>query len=52
MRIRFQDERGATLVELGVMLTPGPTVTVVVALLPSESLTVTMSVTLPVAPAV
>jgi hypothetical protein len=44
--------RGATLVALGVMLSPPPTEMLAVALLPSESVTVTTSVALGVGPAV
>ena len=45
--------RGATLVALGLMLSPPwPTETLAVALLPSESVTVTTSVALGVGPAV
>ncbi len=43
--------RGATVAALGLIVTPAPTVTVALALLPSESVTVTTSVVLPVAPA-
>ena len=44
--------RGATLVELGLRLSPPPTEMLAVALFPSESVTVTTSVALGVGPAV
>ena len=44
--------RGATVAVVGLIVTPGPIVTVAVALLPSESVTLTTSDVLAVGPAV
>ena len=50
--VKVRPPRGEMPVALGVMETRGPTVTLAVAVRPRESVMVTTSVTLPVAPAV